>query len=196
MSEEIKYEPVFKLRLAEEYRHNACEAVVDFLGGNIPHYACASIIVRMHGETEDDHRRVELAERMVNGMNNEFRKAIAPTWTKADQQTGKLPDVGCECRHCQSKLVKSVIAVTATHIVIDANNGVGVAPDVLRHDEFMQYYIPIETPDERAARLRGEWVYFVQNEWDKAGAKGGFLEFIYDLQAAGELPPVQAKDGA
>ncbi|WP_320152974.1 hypothetical protein [uncultured Tolumonas sp.] len=79
-----------------------------------------------------------------------------PIWARADWKAGMLPEVGGECRHCQSKLVKSVIAVTATHIVIDANNGVD--PDVLRHDEFMQYYVPIETQEEKAARLEEEFV--------------------------------------
>lgn len=88
-----------------------------------------------------------------------MRRIIADPkrWTVEDKKAGRLPEVGCECWHCKSKSVKSVIAVTATHIVINANNSVGVAPRFLLHDEFMQYYMPIETPDEKAARLREEW---------------------------------------
>ena len=89
-----------------------------------------------------------------------MRRIIPETkrWTVEDQKAGRLPEVGCECWHCKSKSVKSVIAVTATHIVINANNSVGVAPRFLLHDEFMQYYMPIETPEEKAQREEDEFV--------------------------------------
>jgi hypothetical protein len=51
----------------------------------------------------------------------------------------------------------------------------------------MRSYNPIETPEEKAQRLRSEWVDNAQNKWDQSGAKGGFLEFIYDMQLSGEL---------
>ena len=83
-----------------------------------------------------------------------MRRIIAEPkrWTVEDKKAGRLPEVWCECWHCKSKSVKSVIAVTATHIVINANNSIGIAPWLLLHDEFMQYYIPIETPEEKAKR--------------------------------------------
>lgn len=120
-----------------------------------------------------------------------------PTWTIVDQSAGKLPDVGCECRHCQSKFVKSVIAVTATHVVIDANNG--VAPDVLHHDEFMQYYIPIETPNEKAARLNADRVkrmveLFEENACHRNYNMERGIEAV--VNALTKELSVQAKDGA
>ena len=89
-----------------------------------------------------------------------MRRIIADPkrWTVEDKKAGRLPEVGCECWHCKSKSVKSVIAVTATHIVINANNSVVVAPRFLLHDEFMQYYMPIETPEEKAQREESEFV--------------------------------------
>jgi hypothetical protein len=122
-------------------------------------------------------------------------------WTAEDQKAGRLPEVGGECQYCQSKLAKSVIAVTATHIVIDAGNGVGVgvAPDVLGHDEFMQYYQPIETPDEKAARLEDEFVESVVLDAGEdevhfrnlisLGARFAYRKIYREM-------PVQAKDGA
>ena len=126
-----------------------------------------------------------------------MRRIIAEPkcWTVEDKKAGRLPEVGCECWHCKSKSVKSVIAVTATHIVINANNSVGVAPRFLLHDEFMQYYMPIETPDEKAARLREEWCIKALSSCSiLSGMKeyelkrlGGYVGNIYDALLSGEL---------
>ena len=135
-----------------------------------------------------------------------MRRIIPETkrWTVEDKKAGRLPEVGCECWHCKSKSVKSVIAVTATHIVINANNSVGVAPRFLLHDEFMQYYMPIETPEEKAQRLREEWCSdalgscSILSGMQKYELKrlGGYIEEIYDALLSGDLSaPVQAKDG-
>ena len=135
-----------------------------------------------------------------------MRRIIAEPkrWTVEDKKAGRLPEVGCECWHCKSKSVKSVIAVTATHVVINANNSVGVAPRFLLHDKFMQYYMPIETPEEKAQRFREEWCIKALSSCSILSGMqryelkrlGGYIEDIYDALLSGDLSaPVQAKDG-
>ena len=139
-----------------------------------------------------------------DGLRIAMRRIIADPkrWTVEDKKAGRLPDVGCECWHCKSKSVKSVIAVTATHIVINANNSVGVAPRFLLHDEFMQYYMPIETPEEKAQRLREEWCSDALSSCSILSGMqryelkrlGGYIEDIYDALLSGELT-MPNKDG-
>ena len=112
----------------------------------------------------------------------------APVWTKLDQQAGKLPAVDGKCRHLTGELVKTVIAVTKTHIVLDADNGTD--PDVLYHDEFMQYYRPIETPEERAMRVRIEWSRTASKI---ANETQGGMSAVYDAIISGELKMPEVK---
>lgn len=192
MTEEIKYDPAFILRLAEEDRYKVSEAVVDFIGGDIPHYACASIIVRMHGDTEDDPRRVDLAKLMVRGMNKEFCKAITPTWTKDDQLAGKLPEVGARVRYVNNHRPVTVIAIKNRYVVLCAD-GENDPPYVVCVDAFFQYYLPVETPKENADRLQDEYLNRIAEHYPEADLPTARV--IYSLSLSGSLPPVPAKAG-
>lgn len=78
-------------------------------------------------------------------------------WTWEDKKAGRLPEVGTECNHCNSTAVKSVISVTDEYIGIksgDRDNN----PYFITHAEFLMYYIPIETPADKAQREEDEFV--------------------------------------
>jgi hypothetical protein len=78
-------------------------------------------------------------------------------WTWEDKKAGRLPEVGAECNHCHSTAIKSVIAVTDEYVGIksgDRDNN----PYFITHAEFFTYYIPIETPAEKAQREEDEFV--------------------------------------
>jgi hypothetical protein len=107
-----------------------------------------------------------------------------------DKKAGRLPEVGAKCR--QGHKDEIVVAVTEKFVVTECQD---MSVCTTRKDVFMRSYNQIETPEEKAQRERDEWIDNAQNKWDQSGAKGGFLEFIYDMQLSGELPPVQAKDG-
>jgi hypothetical protein len=111
-------------------------------------------------------------------------------WTWEDKKAGRLPEVVAKCR--QGHKDEIVVAVTEKFVVTECQD---MSVCTTRKDVFMRSYNPIETPEEKAQRERDEWIDNAQNKWDQSGAKGGFLEFIYDMQLSGELPPVQAKDG-
>ena len=103
-----------------------------------------------------------------------------PTWTVADQKAGKLPEVG-------SKLI-----YTET---LDAFEFVGVIAGSMRwackdfQDGFLYFFeqsemspieSPIESPEEKAARLRSEWCNIAMDY--------STIQQLYDAMLSGELP--------
>lgn len=90
------------------------------------------------------------------GYNGSFsiamRRIISkPTWTVADQKAGKLPEVGCAIMvspNC-SAIVTAVDNVQKV-VAVQCENQ---ALDILSIHEMS----PIESPKEKAARLRSEW---------------------------------------
>ncbi len=114
-----------------------------------------------------------------------------PVWTVADQKAGRLPEVGAKCHYCNdASASKTIIAVTKTHIVVDSETT--ISPNVLPHDYFFQYYKPIETPSERAQRLREEWknnvIEIHHGKRRKMSTSTFLLDDIYDALLSGELP--------
>jgi hypothetical protein len=107
-------------------------------------------------------------------------------WTWEDKKNGRLPDVGSNVLYDGESC--SVIRLSNTcEICIDFVGQLFLV--------YIQELKPIETPDEKAARLKSEWC-------DKAAKQLKNLEYtstltsIYDAMLSGELPPVQTKDGA
>ena len=78
-------------------------------------------------------------------------------WTWEDKKAGRLPEVGAKCNHCHSVDERTVLSVTDKYVGIECDNS-DINPYFVTHAEFIQYYIPIETPAEKAKREEGEFV--------------------------------------
>ena len=117
-------------------------------------------------------------------------------WTWEDKKAGVLPEVGAKCR--QGHKEETVIAVTENFVVTECLDG---AVCTTRKCVFMASYSPIETPEEKAARLREEWCIkalsscSILSGMQKYELKrlGGYIEDIYDALLSGDLP-VPAKE--
>ena len=77
----------------------------------------------------------------------------APVWTKADQEKGILPTVGCLC--IEGMYPEEVIAVTSKYIVTKTKTD-GVCTTSI--ETFKRTYRPIETPREKYDRERDECI--------------------------------------
>ena len=110
-----------------------------------------------------------------DGLRIAMRRIIAEPkrWTVEDQKAGRLPEVGAKCRHGHKE--ETVIAVTENFVVTECLDG---AVCTTRKFEFMASYNPVETPEEKAARLSEEWV-------DNATFMTTYE--IYDALLSGEL---------
>ena len=119
-------------------------------------------------------------------------------WTVEDQKAGKLPEVGSKLIYTKSR---------------DAFEFVGVVAGSMRwackdfRDGFLYFFeqsemSPIQSPEEKAARLRKEWCIkalsscSILSGMQKYELKrlGGYIEDIYDAILSGDLP-VPVKDG-
>lgn len=119
-----------------------------------------------------------------------------PTWNIADQKAGKLPEVGCRVNFCY-KL--NTNWRTGEIRYIDDQCAVIKADDIDRHFVYevdRVEFKPIESPEEKAARLRSEWCIkalsscSILSEMQKYELKrlGGYIEDIYDALLSGDLP--------
>ena len=102
-------------------------------------------------------------------------------WTWEDKKAGRLPEVGAKCR--QGHKDEIVVAVTEKFVVTECQD---MSVCTTRKDVFMRSYNPIETPAEKAQRLKSEWCA-------KAAKQLKNLEYtstitsIYDALLSGEL---------
>lgn len=127
------------------------------------------------------------------------RRVIAEPnyWTVEDQRAGRLPEVGAKCR--QGHKDEIVVAVTEKFVVTECQD---MSVCTTRKDVFMRSYNPIETPEEKAQRLREEWCIkalsscSILSGMQKYELKrlGGYIEDIYDALLSGDLP-APGKDG-
>ena len=84
----------------------------------------------------------------------------APTWTVADQNAGKLPEVGSEVILRITGEIATVNAANKNMVCLTFSDG-GFSPfNVERID-------PIETPEEMAKREEDEFVSLVESEYNK-----------------------------
>ncbi len=100
-------------------------------------------------------------------------------WTWEDKKAGVLPEVGAKCSHCHSVDERTVLLVTDKYVGIERDNS-DMNPYFVTHAEFLHYYIPIETPEEKAARLREEWCNRAMDY--------STIQQLYDALLSGELP--------
>ena len=107
-----------------------------------------------------------------------------PTWTVEDQKAGLLPEVEAELLHESEGCVNFVGEFDFRWMLRTKEGGLYLA------EKF--YCSPIETPEEKAERLRSEWINEAINAVRKTDVNG--YESIYDALLSGELP-VPTKGG-
>ena len=85
------------------------------------------------------------------GCDLAMRRIIrTPTWTVADQQAGRLPDVGCRVFDEKNENEVIVKAINTRQVCLESPDGFIylLPPDDIQ---------PIESPEEKAARLEDEF---------------------------------------
>ena len=100
-------------------------------------------------------------------------------WTWEDKKAGRLPEVGSIITYRDETLTCHFIDGDGEIWAHDIDNNI-VTP-LLRDCK------PIETPAEKAQRLREEWCRKCTSQFYPRGSNG-FPEMIYDALLSGELP--------
>ena len=132
-----------------------------------------------------------------------MRRIIADPkrWTVEDQKAGRLPEVGCRIYVPIMFEEQNVIYSSEKVIVSISDNGGAVTRTEVTSINRIN---PIETQEERAARLREEWCIkalsscSILSGMQKYELKrlGGYIEDIYDALLSGELEsPSKLKGG-
>ena len=122
----------------------------------------------------------------VRYLFNQFMQPTkTPTWSSADQKAGKLPVVGCRVNFCHKSNTNwrtgEIKYIDDQVVVIKTNN---IARPFVYEVDRVEFK-PIESPEEKAARLREEWV-------DNATFMTTYE--IYDKLLSGDLPvPVKGE---
>ena len=132
-----------------------------------------------------------------------MRRIIStPTWTVADQKAGKLPEVGCKAAQIQGVCEVDVLMIHNGCVVVCNSEKSDSRPAVFKIDSFMELFTPIESPEEKAQRLRDEWcIKALSSASILSGMQeyelkrlGGYIGDIYDALLSGELT-MPSKDG-
>ena len=106
-------------------------------------------------------------------------------WTIEDQKAGRLPEVGAEV---QFNFYQSAVMRQGVIKYIDDQVAVIQTEDVTRpfcYETCKVVFTPIETPEEKAERLRNEWINEAINAVRKTDVNG--YESIYDALLSGAL---------
>ena len=197
----MKYEAVFGDQKRFNEQNNEMAEVMlwhDCLG---PNFVSIKELSRMNLEGAIPHVSVVLAMRRII--------AEPKRWTVEDQKAGRLPDVGCIVEYFNNN------EHDGTEVTAQWRNGDEL--EILRHqnknkafvvfnarterssDLIVQCMKPIETPEEKTARLRSEWINKAYVDFHRLGCELEVLQKeqikqIYDALLSGELP-VPVKDG-
>jgi hypothetical protein len=108
-----------------------------------------------------------------------MRRVIkTPIWTREDQEAGVLPPVGVRIL-VSSKPCLVIFSNTELIVVLFDNDAVAQ----IYRDEVEDCCEAIETPEEKAARLKDEWLLHAANFCQP----GKIFEGIYDALLSGEL---------
>ena len=94
-----------------------------------------------------------------DGLRIAMRRIIEEPkrWTWEDKRAGRLPEVGCDIQYIESQKRVSVIAINSNEVVLLAKSN-GSKFFVLDPDSLLQYYNPVETPEEKAQREEDEFI--------------------------------------
>lgn len=118
-----------------------------------------------------------------------------PTWTVADWKAGKLPEVGAEV---QFNFYQSSVVRQGVIKYIDDQVVVIQTEDVTRpfcYETCKVVFTPIETPEEKAERLRVEWYRKALDKYlSDENLEPDAMMFVHDALLSGALP-VPTKGG-
>ena len=174
MSKEMKYEAVFG-------NQDLFDGAGTFTGLDVVTRSIASGNM-MHCRLSDLTQE-SLREYPVIAM----RRIIAEPkrWTVEDQKAGRLPDVGCMVMVTSVDECASVAAINNDAVCVVFYDG-----------EFTTLHksgiSPLETPEEKAERLRSEWINKAYVDFHRLGCELEVLQKeqikqIYDALLSGEL---------
>lgn len=107
-----------------------------------------------------------------------------PTWTVEDKKAGKLPEVGCRVFDVKNENEVTVKAINNRQVCLESNCGFIylLPPDDIK---------PIESPEEKAARLRAEWYTKAREIYRNSNSD---FKAVYDALLSGDLPvPVKGE---
>ena len=114
-----------------------------------------------------------------------------PTWSVADQKAGKLPEVSCRVNFCHKLNANwrtGEIKYIDDQVVVIKTDDVA-RPFVYEVDRVE--FNPIESPEEKSARLREEWknnvIEIHQGKRRKMSTSTFLLDDIYDALLSGKL---------
>ena len=115
-----------------------------------------------------------------DGLRIAMRRVIrTPTWTVEDQKAGRLPPAG-------SKYLVGMHNIELECLYNDSKgNAWGFDAQGEVYGFAIKYCSPIETPEEKAERLRNEWINEAINAVGKTDVNG--YESIYDALLSGAL---------
>ena len=166
---EIKHEPVFGPQ--ELFIDAKKDAVVVVKYDDIEvFFSCYSDFF--------DHLRAVGRGLSVDAPVIAMRRIIStPTWTVADQKAGKLPEVGCRIYVPVMIEEQTVIYSSEKVIVSISDNGGAVTRTEVGSINRIK---PIESPEEKAARLR--------NKWCNRAMDCSTIQQLYDAMLSGEIP--------
>ena len=182
MSEEIKFEAVFGDQSLFDNAPLGTE-LVGHSGGFYKNSPDGPIYCGGCTFTTDEYRNI--------GFIAARRIIRTPTWTKADQLAGKLPEVGAEVIRVdhEDEGCNVIGEVIATWHCAENNES---SQTCLRLKDGTLFLVecyselrPIETPAEKAQRLRDEWINEAINAVRKTDVNG--YESIYDALLSGTL---------
>ena len=122
--------------------------------------------------TTDEYRNI--------GFIAARRVIRTPTWTVEDQKAGRLPDVGAVIGITTYRKSYEFVGVDANPSFWHVKNDKG---EMLAAT--VENFTPIETPEEKAERLRNEWINEAINAVRKTDVNG--YESIYDALLSGAL---------
>lgn len=148
----IKYEAVFgDQSLFEESNSKSDLVVVSAdVSGRSKTYFFASLVAAFNFITDFPPRGIVFHSAAMR------RIIRTPTWTVADQKAGRLPDVGCRVGTSIGECV--VIGVDLNLNFVGVQHQDDGCMDVLSIDTIK----PIESPEEKAARLEDEFYQAVR----------------------------------
>ena len=112
-----------------------------------------------------------------------MRRIIAEPnrWTVADQKAGRLPEVGCKVDTFIGECMIIGADLNLKHVAVQYHDGY---MDILHISKIK----PIETPEEKAARLREEWCAKAVGVCGLGMLGITTLTRIYDALLSGDLP--------
>lgn len=177
---EIKYEPVFGPQELFNGTMDDCEFVRGDYGYKIDDgklFYCEKHNQK-YGWCKSSNSALDLSP--VSAMRRIIR---TPTWTAADQKAGRLPEVGSTFTYKNETLTCHFIDCDGEVWAHDINDRV-VTPR-------LKDCKPIESPEEKAKRLRDEWknnvIEIHHGKRRKMSTSTFLLDDIYDALLSGEL---------